>query len=219
MNYQKIYDSLILSAKANPPILDSESHHIIPRCLEGSDDPSNLVSLSMRQHYIAHLLLTKIYPKNPKLHLAFLLMHKQHLVIKNSHFYEISKGAWIEQMRLNNPMKNPEVAKRMSDTLKARNLPGRIPSQEERDEASKRMTENNPMSGTMPWENGRAKHTAEHWKKADQAFVIWQEGSSRYKAAKQLEIGTKTAENMYKKFKAGWVPTNDQLWLSFKETE
>lgn len=38
----------------------TEKHHIIPRCMSGSNDKENLVILTAREHYIAHLLLTKI---------------------------------------------------------------------------------------------------------------------------------------------------------------
>lgn len=37
-----------------------ERHHIIPKCLDGADDPTNLVRLTAREHYICHLLLTKM---------------------------------------------------------------------------------------------------------------------------------------------------------------
>jgi hypothetical protein len=36
----------------------------------GTDDPSNLVRLSAKAHFIAHLLLCRIYPKNTKLKFA-----------------------------------------------------------------------------------------------------------------------------------------------------
>lgn len=38
-----------------------EKHHILPRSLGGSDEASNLVLLTPRQHYIAHWMLWKIY--------------------------------------------------------------------------------------------------------------------------------------------------------------
>jgi len=38
-----------------------ERHHILPRCLGGSDDLSNLVILTVREHFLAHYLLCKIY--------------------------------------------------------------------------------------------------------------------------------------------------------------
>lgn len=63
MNYQKIYNNLI--TKRQNEILSKEiygeKHHIIPKCLGGTDDKSNLVRLTAREHYIAHLLLAKIH--------------------------------------------------------------------------------------------------------------------------------------------------------------
>jgi hypothetical protein len=38
----------------------TEKHHIIPKSLGGSDDVTNIVKLTAKEHYIAHLLLTKI---------------------------------------------------------------------------------------------------------------------------------------------------------------
>ena len=63
MNYQKIYDQLIEKRKQYP--LDKkdcycEKHHIIPRCLGGSNDKTNLINLTAREHYVAHCLLVKI---------------------------------------------------------------------------------------------------------------------------------------------------------------
>ena len=64
MNYQKIYVQLIRNRQINQ-IPESykyaENHHIIPRCLNGVDDQWNIVRLSFREHYIAHLLLWKMY--------------------------------------------------------------------------------------------------------------------------------------------------------------
>lgn len=37
-----------------------ETHHIVPKSLGGTDDKNNLVNLTAREHYIAHLLLVKI---------------------------------------------------------------------------------------------------------------------------------------------------------------
>jgi len=44
----------------------SERHHIIPRCLGGSEN-NNLVLLTPAEHYVAHQLLSKIFPNNLKL--------------------------------------------------------------------------------------------------------------------------------------------------------
>lgn len=37
----------------------TETHHIIPRSFNGTNDNSNLIKLGARQHYIAHLLLAR----------------------------------------------------------------------------------------------------------------------------------------------------------------
>lgn len=72
MNYQKIYDDLISRAKARESIEGyTEKHHIVPKCMGGTDDKENIAVLTAREHYVAHLLLVKIYPE--KLGLIFAL--------------------------------------------------------------------------------------------------------------------------------------------------
>jgi hypothetical protein len=61
MNYSAHYNLLINRAKVRTTIGYKEAHHIIPRCLGGTDDPANLVDLTAREHYIAHILLAKIH--------------------------------------------------------------------------------------------------------------------------------------------------------------
>lgn len=51
-----------------------EWHHIIPKCIGGTNDSSNLVFLPYKAHFICHWLLTKIYPDNRKLKHAFSMM-------------------------------------------------------------------------------------------------------------------------------------------------
>jgi len=58
--YKKWYDSIIAFANLRVNILAySEKHHILPRSLGGSDNTTNLVTLSAREHFICHVLLTK----------------------------------------------------------------------------------------------------------------------------------------------------------------
>jgi hypothetical protein len=68
MDYRKIYNNLIQKAKARVNISGYyESHHIVPRCIGGTDDKENLVNLTPEEHYVAHQLLVKIYPTNHKI--------------------------------------------------------------------------------------------------------------------------------------------------------
>ena len=63
MNYKKIYNSIINNRRLKKYQGYTEKHHIIPRCLGGSNEKDNLVSVSAREHFILHLLLIKIYPE------------------------------------------------------------------------------------------------------------------------------------------------------------
>lgn len=67
MNYQKIYNNLCSRAKTRILNQYCETHHILPKCMGGTNDAFNLVVLTPEEHFLAHLLLVKIYPKNYKL--------------------------------------------------------------------------------------------------------------------------------------------------------
>jgi hypothetical protein len=88
MNYTTIYNNLIQRAASR--LLDGykERHHIIPRCLGGNDTKENLVDLTPEEHYIAHLLLIKIYPNNNSLiHAAVMMTVKGKDQVRNNKLY------------------------------------------------------------------------------------------------------------------------------------
>lgn len=59
--YKKIYFDLIEKRKNDPYCGEYvEKHHILPRSLGGSNDADNLVSLNLREHFLAHRLLEKM---------------------------------------------------------------------------------------------------------------------------------------------------------------
>ena len=73
MNYNKIYNNIINNAKNRNNNINNqyfEIHHIIPKCIGGTDDNKNLVKLTLREHFICHELLVKIYPNNNSLKCA-----------------------------------------------------------------------------------------------------------------------------------------------------
>jgi hypothetical protein len=61
MKYQKIHDDIIERAKNRQLEGYKERHHIIPRCMGGTDDADNLIDLTAREHFIIHLLLAELY--------------------------------------------------------------------------------------------------------------------------------------------------------------
>ena len=91
MNYQKIYVSLIhkrtVQEILNKKNCYCEKHHIVPRSEGGNDDQSNLVNLTFREHFIAHMLLAKIYD-DYKMYSAIIYMKARSDFHVNSHVYE-----------------------------------------------------------------------------------------------------------------------------------
>lgn len=71
-----------------------ERHHIIPRCMNGSNDDSNLIDLFAREHFVAHKLLALENPDNRKLQLAYICMS----FVKNDreHRYQLNEEEYEE---------------------------------------------------------------------------------------------------------------------------
>ena len=92
MNYLKIYESLIDYRKRIPATGYIENHHIVMRSMGGNDDPDNLVYLTGREHWIAHLLLYKIHRNSQTVHacnmMAMRCEERGISYIKNSKTYE-----------------------------------------------------------------------------------------------------------------------------------
>jgi hypothetical protein len=121
MNYRKLYQDLCqsrqkLSRKKGQGTY-FEEHHIVPECMNGSNDLENLVLLTGKEHYLAHALLCEIYPKNKKLKHAYWFMvnaegqgQERYKVSARTYarlaeeFAKMQSNKWLK----NNPMQNPE---------------------------------------------------------------------------------------------------------------
>lgn len=67
--YTKTYQAIISRARESSRSKKTdyfESHHVIPRCMGGSDDAENLVLLTAREHFLCHALLCKMIATNTK---------------------------------------------------------------------------------------------------------------------------------------------------------
>lgn len=73
-----------------------ERHHIIPKCMNGTNDIENLIDLFPREHFIAHKLLAKENPDNTKLIHSWTFMSR---IYKNGRYYQIT-AAEYEEARL-----------------------------------------------------------------------------------------------------------------------
>jgi len=130
MDYKKIYNQLVFRAKnenrKKKQGVSYEAHHIIPKCLSGEGEchqwrtHPNIVLLTPREHFIAHLLLLEIYPKNHELKHAmwFMLFGKSG---SQNRDYKVSSKTY-ERLK-------EEKNKANSNSLKGKPSPlkGRIP--------------------------------------------------------------------------------------------
>jgi len=152
MNYNNIYTRLmssriLLNRKSkNDGML--ERHHILPKSLGGTNDKSNLVYLIPREHFIAHLLLTKIYTGKDKAKMVFAFAkmcqcNPNQKRIINSRYFEISK----KLMSLYCSGENSSFyGKTHSDETKKRF-------------SEQKMGEKNHRFGKDPWNKGKTKET------------------------------------------------------------
>ena len=92
MQYLNIYNQLIEKAKHRDTPKPYEKHHIIPKSLGGANNTLNLVKLTIREHFFAHRLLTKIHSgkAQKKMWFAYYRLSNRHQ-ITNSRAYEVSK--------------------------------------------------------------------------------------------------------------------------------
>lgn len=98
MDYQRAYDALIDRAanRAVPVNCYTERHHIIPKCMGGDDVSSNIVVLHAREHFIAHLLLVKMYPQCNK------LIYAAHMLTRGTSKhgrYNNREYQWLKEIR------------------------------------------------------------------------------------------------------------------------
>ena len=88
--YTKWYFSIIDSAQLSNIFGYTERHHIIPKSIGGSNDKTNIVKLTPKQHFICHRLLVKMTEgkTRQKMVYAFWIMSNKkrlHLVTSNSY--------------------------------------------------------------------------------------------------------------------------------------
>lgn len=81
--YSRWYFSIVRNAKNRCNDGYVERHHIVPRSLGGSNSKKNIVCLTAREHFIAHLLLVKMVTGHNKIRMAWAL-HRM-AFSKNAH--------------------------------------------------------------------------------------------------------------------------------------
>jgi hypothetical protein len=163
--YTNCYINIINKAKNR--LIDGycETHHIIPKSLGGSNLKENLVNLTAREHFICHLLLTKMYEgdaKNKMIHAAWAMATLEN---SNQQRYKITSKTY-DSLRI-------KYATLKSELLKGK--PGRKHSEETKKKLSqahigkkrKPMSEESKrkLSESMKGKNVGKKRTLEQLQK------------------------------------------------------
>lgn len=134
MDYERIYNRLITKCRDRKTVSGlTHNHHVIPLWLKGSDIKDNLVVLTLREHFVAHVLLAKWI--GSKEAWAAVKIMGEGFSFRHSRFYERAvldfqinnpnkephnRNKIAERMRISNPMKVPAVVAKMSASQKAR---------------------------------------------------------------------------------------------------
>jgi hypothetical protein len=225
MNYREIYNNLVRRGQGR--ILEgySEKHHIVPRCLGGTDEETNLVSLTPEEHYLCHLLLVKIHPNDIRLvRAAMFMVSSNREQQRNNKAYGWLKRQYAEYMSgPNNPSKlNGPWNKGVTGYKNKVNF-----SEDSIKATKKRMTSNNPCAGVKPWNHPRTTDiTRALWKRADEIYNVWiaNDTPSYCKLFglvmekkydwQNMDHGKEIGPfmNMVKYFRKGWIPAQDNEW-------
>lgn len=191
MNYVKIYNQIVDKArKENRSKSNSyyENHHILPKCLGGSNKKDNRILLTPREHFICHWLLIKIYKDQPKEYTkmlrAFVLMKaknpSQGKRYINSKIYESVKRKLYgdngilsgENSTFFGKTHSKEIRKKLSES---------------------KLGSNNPMFQKSPWNKGQKLE-----------YDVWNKGKKlgpHTEERKQL-LSKKAIENGLGKYKS-----------------
>ena len=79
--YTRWYYNIVINAKSRIPTGYTEKHHIIPKSCGGSNSKENLAKLTPKEHFICHLLLTKMVNG-----------HNRHLMVYAFHGLKAKQG-------------------------------------------------------------------------------------------------------------------------------
>ena len=115
--YSKVYFSTIEKAKQRgwKKARGRERHHIIPQSLGGSNDKSNLVYLSCREHFLCHWLLVKMTEGEYYHKMVYALMGMRAENKQQERYHTIFTARVYEKYRI-------EHAEYHSKLMKSKNL-------------------------------------------------------------------------------------------------
>lgn len=152
--YTRWYNQLIESRKQRtiPTGTYTEIHHIIPRSLGGNNYKNNKINLLPREHFIAHLLLTKMFNGQEKYKMwkAFNMM-----LTENK----------IDQSRYHPTAKYYELARQLVGVASSMCNKGRVPWNKGRPQSERvRKAVSDANKGKTAWNKGLSRSDSDKQK-------------------------------------------------------
>jgi hypothetical protein len=210
--YTVWYFNIINRAQQREIIGYFEKHHIIPKSLGGSNQKSNLVKLTAREHLICHLLLTKMTSgtANHKMVRAMFLMSTRGTI--NSRLYESLRKTYslnrkLEQTGEKNHFYGKSHTKESIDKMKT----------SIQDSLTKERRAKIKYARTK-WRHNQANKDL--WAIADKLYDTWKVIETPHcfhTVAKQHGVSKDSIHGIIDNFVKGWIPYNDNDWLQWKE--
>jgi len=127
--YTIAYNNIVNIAKSRVLVGYGEFHHIIPKCLGGTNNKDNIVRLTAREHFVCHRLLVKMVEGKA----VFQMMKAVHIMTmqnKSQIRYKVTSRIF-EQIKIDaakatsvltkgKPKHSAETKKKMSDNAKGK---------------------------------------------------------------------------------------------------
>jgi len=170
--YLKRYEKLIAYCASNPTTdEDYEIHHIIPKCLGGTDVQTNLIKISTRQHFVAHWILWKAYMTQGLAYAFFMMMvvnknHSGRTRRINSKTYALLKKHKSQMQSIKNSERweDPIWAEKMSKIL---SIAASTPEEKER-------RSKNALKYNKIYKEKRSKAHIARWQDEEWASMVSQ---------------------------------------------
>ena len=178
MNYQATYNAIIAKAKIRNTLKGGsivvESHHIIPSHCGGSNHKENKVNLTLREHYLCHLLLEKIYRKtqyHAGMCRAVVAMNERGGV--NSRLYQAIREQHIINLR------NQTISEEQKQSISRANKGNKSRT------GHKNSKTHNEALRQSRLGTSHSQETKDHWSKIRKGRTPWNKGVSGYKMTRK----------------------------------
>lgn len=211
--YTKIYRSIVENSQSKNRIKGKEyyeNHHIIPKSIGGSNTKDNLVLLTPREHFICHLILTKITINNDRAKMIYALRRLANSNIKlNARQYDTVRKLHISILK--STPKSESHKKKISEA----NI-GRKFTDEHRNKLKKPKTEDHKSKLRKPKNNaekmGKYERTLDIKEKMSKSHIGLQSGENNPMFGKTHSDEVKIAQSERMKnnqYGKGWIASEE----------